>query len=46
MDMPELRGQAEPVSSGPISPGRLAFWILTALVAAFAIVWVLYQATG
>jgi hypothetical protein len=46
MDMPELRGRAEPVSSGPISPGRLAFWILTALVAAFAIVWILYQATG
>lgn len=28
------------------SPTRLAFWVITGLVAAFAIVWLLYQATG
>ena len=42
----ELRGQAGLRTSGDASPARLAFWILVALVAAFAIVWVLYQLTG
>jgi hypothetical protein len=31
--------------TGTTSPGRLAFWIGTAAVAAFLLVWVLYQLT-
>jgi hypothetical protein len=46
MDVAGLRAGAAPATGGPISPGRLAFWVLTALVAAFAIVWILYQVTG
>jgi hypothetical protein len=42
----ELRGQARLEASADTSPARLAFWVLVALVAAFAIVWVLYQLTG
>jgi hypothetical protein len=42
----ELRGQAGLQSSAETSPARLAFWVLVALVAAFAIVWGLYQLTG
>jgi hypothetical protein len=42
----ELRGQAGLADARPTSPGRLAFWVLSGLVAAFAIVWVLYQLTG
>jgi hypothetical protein len=42
----ELRGQARLEVSADTSPARLAFWVLVALVAAFAIVWVLYQLTG
>jgi putative signal transducing protein len=30
---------------GPISPGRLAFWLLAAVVGGFILVWLLYQAT-
>jgi len=45
-EVAELRGEARLGAAGPTSPGRLAFWVLTALVAAFAIVWILYQATG
>jgi hypothetical protein len=45
-ELDELGGQARLSSSGPTSPARLAFWILAAVGAAFAIVWVLYQATG
>jgi hypothetical protein len=45
-EVAELRGQAGLAAAGPPSPARLAFWVLTALVAAFAIVWLLYQATG
>lgn len=41
----ELRGQARLAASGATSPGRLAFWVFTGLVAAFAIVWLLYQLT-
>jgi Putative prokaryotic signal transducing protein len=44
-ELAELRGEPSP-GSGGVSPARLAFWVLTSLVAAFAIVWVLYQATG
>jgi hypothetical protein len=40
----ELRGEARGV--GETSPARLAFWVLVALVVAFAIVWGLYQLTG
>ena len=42
----ELSGQARLSSAGPTSPARLAFWVLAGLAVAFAIVWVLYQATG
>jgi putative signal transducing protein len=42
----DLHGQTRLAASGPTSPARLAFWVLVALVAAFAIVWVLYQLTG
>ena len=45
-EIDELRGQAGLASSGPTSPGRLAFWVLTAAVGAFAIVWILYQVTS
>jgi len=30
---------------GPISAGRLAFWLLAAVVGGFILVWLLYQAT-
>ena len=33
-------------AAGPTSPARLAFWVLAGLVAAFAIVWLLYQVSG
>jgi Putative prokaryotic signal transducing protein len=42
----ELRGQAGLSAAGQTSPGRLAFWVVTAAIGAFAIVWLLYQATG
>jgi putative signal transducing protein len=42
----ELQGQARLATAGETSPARLAFWVLVALAAAFAIVWVLYQLTG
>ncbi|MDP9277009.1 MAG: DUF2007 domain-containing protein, partial [Actinomycetota bacterium] len=45
-EIAELRGQAKLSGSGPTSPARLAFWVLVALAAAFAIVWLLYQATS
>jgi hypothetical protein len=45
-EVAELRGQARLEASADTSPARLAFWVLVALVAAFAIVWVLYQLTG
>jgi hypothetical protein len=41
----ELR-EARLTASEPTSPARLAFWVLAALLAATAIVWLLYQATG
>jgi hypothetical protein len=41
-----MRGQAKLGVSGPTSPARLAFWVLAALVAAFVVVWLLYQATS
>ena len=44
-ELAELRGGAG-LGSARVSPARLAFWVFTSLVAAFAIVWVLYQATG
>jgi len=45
-EIAELRGQAKLSADGQTSPGRLAFWVLAGLAAAFAIVWLLYQATG
>jgi hypothetical protein len=45
-ELAELRGQARLAGAGSTSPGRLAFWVFTGLAAAFAIVWLLYQATG
>jgi hypothetical protein len=45
-EIAEVRGQAKLSAGGQTSPGRLAFWVLAARVAAFAIVWLLYQATG
>jgi hypothetical protein len=41
----ELRGEGRLSSSEPTSPARLAFWVATAAVGAFALVWVLYQLT-
>ena len=38
--------QGAPVDSGEVSPQRLAAWIMAGLLAAGAIVWVLYQLTG
>jgi Putative prokaryotic signal transducing protein len=40
----ELRGEAR-LAAGDTTPGKLAFWVLAALAAALAIVWLLYQAT-
>lgn len=31
--------------TGPTSPGRLAFWLIAAVIAGFLLVWLLYQAT-
>jgi len=31
--------------TGVVSPGKLAFWIITILIAAFILLWLLYQAT-
>jgi len=45
-ELAELRGQAQLSAAGDTSPQRLAFWVITALLAAFAIVWLLYQLTG
>jgi putative signal transducing protein len=42
----ELQGQASLSAGEATSPGRLAFWVITAAVAAFAIVWILYQVTS
>jgi len=43
----ELQGEASlAAGSGETSPQRLLFWILVGLVAAAAIVWVLFQATS
>ena len=44
-EIDELRGEARLSSSEPTSPARLAFWVATAAVGAFALVWVLYQLT-
>jgi phage major head subunit gpT-like protein len=45
-ELDEMRGEAKLATAGETSPGRLALWVLIALVAAFAIVWLLYQATS
>jgi hypothetical protein len=45
-ELDELRGQERLQASGDTPPGRLAVWVLVALAAAFAIVWVLYQLTS
>ncbi len=44
-EVAELRGQAELEAAGQVSPARLAVGVLIALVAAFAIVALLYQLT-
>jgi hypothetical protein len=44
-DVPDFLA-AGPAGSGETSPQRLLFWILVGLVAAAAIVWVLFQATS
>jgi len=31
--------------TGVVSPGKLAFWIIAILIAAFILLWLLYQAT-
>jgi Putative prokaryotic signal transducing protein len=41
----ELRGEARLAAAGAVSPTRLALGVLIALIAAFAIVWLLYQLT-
>jgi Putative prokaryotic signal transducing protein len=45
-EIAELRGQARLEAGEATTPARLAFWVLVALVAAFAIVWALYQVTS
>jgi len=46
-EIAELRGEARLAAGGDVtSPARLALWIGAALVAAFVIVWLLYQATS
>lgn len=45
-EIAELQGQGGLSATGPPSPGRLAFWVLTAVVVAFVIVWLLYQAAN
>ena len=45
-EIAELGGEARLGAAEDTSPARLALGILIALVAAFAIVWVLYQVTG
>ena len=45
-EIAELRGETRLAASGDTSPARLAVWVLIALAAAFAIVWVLYQVTS
>ena len=44
-EIAELRGQAGLENAGPVSPGRLAFWVLVAAIAAFALVALLYELT-
>ncbi len=45
-EVAELRGEARlKAGGGDTSPARLALWVLVALIAAFAIVWGLYQLT-
>jgi hypothetical protein len=44
-ELAELRGQGLS-AAGDTTPARLAFWVLAAAIAATAIVWLLYQATG
>ena len=41
----ELQRPARLQVAGPVSPTRLALGVLIALIAAFAIVWLLYQLT-
>jgi hypothetical protein len=45
-ELAELRGQGKLAAGEQTSPTRLAFWVLVSLVAAFAIVWALYQVTS
>ena len=44
-EIAELRGQAGLEAAGPVSPGRPAFWVLVAAIAAFALVALLYELT-
>ena len=45
-EIAEMRGEARIALGGETSPSRLALWVLAALAAALAIVWLLYQTTG
>ena len=42
----EMRGERQLAAGGATSPVRLALWLGGGLIAALAIVWVLYQVTG
>jgi hypothetical protein len=44
-EIAELRGQAGLDGAGPVSPGRLAFWVIAAAVAGLLLIWLLYQLT-
>ncbi len=46
-EVAELEGERRLArgETGPTSPGRLAFWLLAAVIGGFILVWLLYQAT-
>ena len=46
-EVAELEGERRLArgEGGPTSPGRLAFWLLAAVIGGFILVWLLYQAT-
>jgi hypothetical protein len=46
-EVAELEGERRLArgETGPTSPGRLAFWLLAAVIAGFLVVWLLYQVT-
>jgi hypothetical protein len=46
-EVAELEGERRLArgETGPTSPARLAFWLITAVIVGFLLIWVLYQAT-